>query len=352
MGAGRHGTRLGQPATSTVSRLLADLLAEFLLLETPTAAEGAGARFTAAPIDDYPRHRVAKDSSGRPCLLVSVSAGSTPGPPIVLEHVSLQHDVECRITHPDGRSETGRFTVLRCTQGDPALDEYFLRVCGTILAVVGQQPSDLQVRAAMDRVVELFRAIDAPPRKTVQGLWAELLVIARSRDILAMARAWHSLPGDRYDFSSGTQRVEVKAAMGQVRRHHFQLDQVIPVPGTAVIIASLLVQRAGAGTSVRDLLSEIRSAASAEPPVVLQVDQVTALTLGSGWRQALDEQFDRHFAENSLAFFSAAGIPKPDAALPAGVTEVRFCADLTAVTRLEPGGMRDQGGLLRAILPN
>ena len=275
-----------------------------------------------------------------------------PGPPIVLEHISLQHDVECRITHPDGKLETGRFTVLRCTQGDPALDEYFLRVCGTIVAVLGQQPSDLQVRAMMDRVIELFRAINAPPRKTVQGFWAELLVMARSRDVLAMARAWHSLPGDRYDFSRGTQRVEVKAAMGQVRRHYFQLDQVVPVPGTAVIIASLLIQRAGAGTSVRDLLSEVRSAVSAEPPLLLQIDQVSALTLGSGWRQAPDDRFDRELAESSLAFFSPARIPKPDPALPAGVTEVRFCADLTSVAHLEPRGMLDEGGLFRALLPN
>jgi hypothetical protein len=81
------------------------------------------------------------------------------------------------------------------------------------------------------------------PRKSVQGLWAELFLMARLRDPSALVAAWHSQLGDLYDFSAGSQRIEVKSAIGRIRRHHFTLEQVLPIPRTRVLIASVLVER-------------------------------------------------------------------------------------------------------------
>jgi hypothetical protein len=203
----------------------------------------------------------------------------------------------------------------------------------------------------MDRLVELFRAMEVPRGKTVQGFWAELLLMARSRRPEVLLRAWHSVPEDRYDFSDGPLRIEVKSAVGGVRVHHFSLAQLLPVAGVRVVVASVLVQRAGGGTSVADLLALVRGRAGGTAELLLHADRVTALTLGASWRAALDERFDLEVAERSLRFFDSSAVPAPSPVLPPGVSEVSFRADLSTVPSVGPEWMRGSGHLFEAALP-
>ena len=55
---------------------------------------------------------------------------------------------------------------------------------------------------------------------------------------------------DLYDFNEGNHRIEVKSAQGELRRHHFSLAQLLPPAGTTLAIVSVLVNRAGGGTSI------------------------------------------------------------------------------------------------------
>ncbi len=174
--------------------------------------------------------------------------------------------------------------------------------------------------------------------------------MARLRDPAPLAAAWHVLPGDRYDFSAGSQRIEVKSATGRVRQHHFALEQLLPVPGTRVLVASVLVEQAGAGTALADLVSEVRSRVGHNPQLLLHVDQVVAQTLGDSWRHAQEERFDRHVAESSLAFFEPTVIPKVEPNLPPAVSGVHFRADLTGLPKADLVAHRSQGGLFGAVL--
>src|SRR4029078_3598315 len=97
---------------------------------------------------------------------------------------------------------------------------------------------------AIATIVELFRSLQAPPRKSVQGLWSELFLIAEARHPTLLLRAWHATPGDRYDFNLGTARLEVKSVAGAVRHHHFSLAQLSPTGGTTALVASLFIERA------------------------------------------------------------------------------------------------------------
>ena len=94
----------------------------------------------------------------------------------------------------------------------------------------------------MDRLIELFRAMTTPSRKSVQGLWAELFLIAQSRQPTILVDAWHMLPEDRYDFAMDDQRIEVKSFSGSLRQHHFSLEQLQPPEGVKTLIASMLVE--------------------------------------------------------------------------------------------------------------
>jgi hypothetical protein len=306
---------------------MVDLARQFGALERPTDP-GSDLRFSAVPVDGYPNHRIAMDWRGLPSLLIGVSDQEVTGPPLVLEHLRMQQGVECRVTEPSGRTEAHRFTIIRCTDDDPTTCEYFLRVGGAVLATLGGEPSSGQVGATIGRLVELFRALATPPQKSVIGFWSELFVISRSSDLPTLVQAWHARPEERFDFALGGDRLEVKAALGRTRHHHFALEQLLPLPGVNVLIASVLVERSGAGPSVSELLDRIRDGVRQDAVQLLHIDSVMALTLGATWRSAMDERFDAQLASSTLMFFDPRVIPKPADAVPPTVTDVRFVSDL------------------------
>lgn len=328
---------------------MVDLARQFKAISRPVDAT-SDLRFSAAPVKDSPGHRIAVDRHGLPALLIGAIDAEVAGPPLVLEHIRMQQGVDCRVTEPDGSTESRRLTIIRCTDDDPVTREYFLRIGGTVLEAIGNEPTSEAVNRTIGRLVELFRALTAPPRKSVIGFWAELFVISRAHDSAALVRAWHQFPDERFDFGLAAERLEVKAAIGRVRRHHFSLEQLLPIPGVDVLIASVLMERSIAGPSLNELVESIRSQVADDAEQVMHVDTVVALTLGTSWRAAMNERFDGNVAAASLSFFQPSSIPRPPGTMPPGVTEVRFVSDLSSCPPVSPDAQRTLPGLLAAAV--
>jgi hypothetical protein len=330
----------------------ADLAAIFEQIQPPAPSSAVGADFCALPVPSLERHRVAKDAQLAPAILISVTdaPGESRPASIVLENLTVQHDVDCRITRPGGVTEEGRFTVVRCTGADPTLQSYFLRVAAAVLQSLGATPSRLSVSQAVNRLAELFHAMKEPPRKSLQGLWAELFLIARAHDPVTLARAWHTGPEELFDFSLGSQRIEVKSARGRARRHYFTLEQLQPPVGAKLMIASMLIEPSEAGVSLLELLERTRLRLADKADLVLRIESVVVLTLGESWRRAASARFDLDLAEKSLAFYDPEGIPKINPAVPPGVSDVRFKSDLTGVQPYEVASLRTARGIFRAAL--
>lgn len=331
---------------------MTDLIALFDSLPALRKTANEKARFVTSLLPDYERYRLAKDVAGAPGILISVGdmRRKARSASIVLENLSVQHDVDCRIVGKSG-AEDGCFTIVQCTSSEKALHEYFLSVVAPLLVSLGTSPTRQDISAAVSRLVELFQALTQAPRKTAQGLWAELYLIARAQNAMKLCRAWHLKPEDRYDFSSGGQLLEVKSSAGQTRQHHFSLEQLCPPSGTVLIIASLLAERSNTGRTVGDLIELIGSRISGDPELIAHVNRIVTLTLGNSWQKALTEGFDEKVAERSLAFFSAENIPKinPDT-LPPEVSGVNFKVNLTGLHPLSSGNLRAAGELFRAAL--
>lgn len=320
----------------------AELLALYRSLQ-PGEAED---RLSAASLPGL-RHRIARAASGGPVLLVAVQpSSSAPPPPLVLEHLAVQHDVLCRVVAPNGTEESGTFTMVRCTS--PELGEHFLRGLHPIVEAVGPEPTRQQASAAVRQLAELFQALQAPPRESAQALFAELLVIARARDPVALAQAWHMEPEDRFDFSSGPERIEVKSTSGETRRHHFSLEQVRPEAEVEVLIVSVRVVRAAAGLMLGALLDRVRTLFAGDADLLLHVDHVVAESLGGSLRRALRERFDEEVALSSVQLYRANDVPSVDSDLPPGVSGVRFVAELDGVPPLNQHE-RFGGGLHRSV---
>lgn len=309
--------------------------------------------FSTAAIGSGP-HRLGKDTVGAPALLVSLSRLPATGTvaPVELEHISVQHGVRCRLWRSGADPESGTLTLVRCRDTNRILREYFLGVIEAIVPLLGPAPSEARVREVVAALIELFRALELPPRKALQGLWGELYVITQATDAAVLVGAWHASPEDPYDFSGGTQRLEVKSASGDERRHHFKLVQLHPPAGTIGVIASLFVERAGGGVSLGELLERARARVSMRPDLSVRLDQIAAASLGNSWTNALTECFDWERAQESLAFFDATTIPSVRPGdVPVRVSDVRFRSDLTLVQPIFEGTLRERGGLLGAALP-
>jgi hypothetical protein len=326
------------------------IVAVFDALPRPNA--GDGQRFAVTQVGQLTHCLIGKTTGGDPALLIGV----LPAPPrdrpapIVLEHVRVQHDVNCQVHRTDGTEQTARFTVILCTDSDRMMQEYFLRSVSAVVLALGNGPTRADVVGAINTLVELFRSMGQVPRKSVQGLWAELFVLARASDPGAVIQYWHSLPEDRYDFTAGVQRVEVKSSSSRNRSHHFSLEQVRPPSGTRVLVGSMFVEGAAGGTSVMELFEEVRAAAAQDVSSLLHLDRILHLSLGSSWRQGVEERFDRQLAAVSLRFFDTNDIPAIDTPIPLEVSDLHFRVDLTNVPPVEITLAIAEGGLFQAIL--
>lgn len=199
-------------------------------------------------------------------------------------------------------------------------------------------------------LVELFQALAAPAKKTVQAIWAELLIIRLSSDPLALAKAWHREPGEHFDFAAGPERIEVKSSTSRRREHFFSLEQLTSAGGSRIVVASVFVERVGGGVSLRQLFDDTRALLQTDAPVVSRYDTVFYRSLGSEWTDAMDECFDWELATDSIAYYPADSIPHPENPTPQTVFDVRFRSDLGSVAQLSAQDLRELGGLMAAAV--
>jgi hypothetical protein len=327
-----------------------DLVPLFDTLEFGDDSSGT-VRFTAHPLAGYEGYRVAKDVDGAPAILVSVSRlGAERANPIAIEHLIVQHDVECRIADSSEKLEVGRFSLIRCRGQERSLHVYFLRVVGALIATLGPDPSQDAVAVGVNKLVELFRAMSEPSRKSIQGLWAELFVIAQSKSPIVLVQAWHAALNDVYDFSRGEQHIEVKSSLEQIRQHYFSMEQLNPPTGTQVLVVSICVSRATMGEALTDLVDKIRRRMPNDFDLLLRIESIVAYTLGDNWRAAVEDQFDWELATKTVAYFDAAQIPGIRSELPTGVSGVSFISDLSNTRRADLSTFRSTGSLFQALM--
>lgn len=333
-----------------MSQRIPDLVQVFDSLPAPSANVGLG-RFCAHSIPGYSACAVGKDTSGNPVLLVQAdNALPGIGAPLVLEHLCVIHLVNCRVQAEDQGEQQRTLSVIRCTDSDRAIHEYFLRCLHPIIASLPQRPSRDQVSQAVERLVDLFRRMADTPRKTVTGLWAELFLIAGSNDPASLLGAWHSIPEEKFDFAIGVDRLDVKAASGGLRIHHFALEQLRPVARVRVLIASLLAERTQGGTSLNDLVDSIREKVT-QPDLLIRLDSVVAQTLGQDWRAMQEIRFNLQQAIQSLRFVDATAIPSVASPPPQEVSAVHFRVDLTQHPMPYPEALVQASSLFAAAVP-
>jgi hypothetical protein len=325
-------------------------LAELLASVEPLAHGADEGSFRVRPIPGYERHYVGCNSTGHPSLLLGSGSGAFHAP-VRLALLEARFGNRHRIHPVDGDEREELLSVITCTSHDAQAQAYFLHVCGTILRIVGPNPALHDIVQVVQRLIELFRRLSRPASRSLNGLLGELFLIAASRDVRAVVAAWRSTDIDRFDFSIGNVRLDVKASGERMRVHHLSAEQCRPPAGTVGLLASLFIEGSGGGQSLRELVAAVEAALGGNDDLILKVQETIAETLGDSLPTAMGARFDDRLALASLRFYDLAKVPAIRDGVPPEVSGVHFRSDLTRMEWLSEAGLQAMSETALHFLP-
>lgn len=322
------------------------LFETFLALPPPTAA-GA----FSAERDTGQRCRVARSHDGHPCLLIRFATDSSTSTGRTLATLSYRPPSLLSLVAADGTQKTAYLSILECKAVDPDVARYFYRVMDSVVIADERTADEPAFERALDAIVNLFRALQKPAKKSVQGLWAELALIAWSADPVAAISAWHSDPAALHDFSAGAFRVEVKSTMKSLREHSVGLDQLSAMSPGRTLLVSFQLHESGEGESVEDLLGHIRSRLTAAGDSRARLEIIAGESLGQDWKDANDVRFDPRHARERLRAYWGDQVPSVTQPVPPEVKAVQFVVDLSSTPNTDLDEARAAAPLFAALLP-
>jgi len=323
----------------------------FETIVAPVGGDSAKPLYAVLPVPDYQSYFVGKDRDSYACLLITTADYSRRQPPIRLESLDVQFGLHCHIKKAHELDQEERFTVVRCRSRDQETVRYFLFICNAVLHIVGDRPLQHTVASAVHRLAAIFQKMQKPPARTVNGLFGELYLISRSTNPIRTLTAWRTDETARFDFVEGDVRIDVKTTTGRVRTHSFSYEQCDPLSNTLSIVASMFVERVSKGIKLRTLIDDITAIIASDMDLGLKLHEVTAATLGTSIKEAMELAFDITLTDTSLRFFNLADVPSVRGPLPAGVSDVRFRSNLSELEDLSVQALIDLDPIFRDLLP-
>lgn len=291
-------------------------------------------RFTVVSIDELP-HKLGVSQESFPMFFVRTNSSASSVQNIVREILSVEYNVSCKLIDDNGNAQDDNFCIITLRSLDTPLQSYFIEIFTMMLHKLPPIPSNRELSVEVENLIAIFDALTNPPKKKIQGLWAELLVIEQSTQPETLINAWHSVPSAKYDFTLGRDKIEVKSTSSEERVHKFSLDQLNPSQNSRLLIASTVVRESGPaadGLSVMGLYDKIRKRVSAVDSQI-RLFTIIAETVGTDLAKLENVLFDYTSAVDFLEFYDYHDIPSiPKDIVPSLVTEVKFASNLNGLT--------------------
>ncbi len=289
-------------------------------------------------------HRLGCSQEGYPKFFVNTNESASTVQNVIREILTVEYRVPCElIDTSEGRHE-GFFSIITLRSLEQNLQAYFIEIFSMMLEKMPPIPSKRELSLEVENLIEIFSALVNPPKKKIQGLWAELLVIEQSSHPEVLINAWHSSPSSKYDFTMGRDKIEVKSTSSEDRIHKFSLDQLNPTVNSRLLIASCIIRESGKavdGLSVKDLYEKICTKVKAIRSRI-QLYTIIAETIGTDIDKLENIYFDYTSAVDNLLFFDARTVPHiAKEAVPDFVTDVKFASNLTHLDDIISSGEID-----------
>ncbi len=292
--------------------------------------------FNANALSDFPFAKIGVNYLGFPVILISSKFDRTHlnQKNIKLKYIELTHNVECKVT-VNGKSQIDHYSVITFKSDDEVMQNYFFGIALSLLNSISNNPTQIEIFETFKNFIEVFRSLTENPTSTVQGLWAELLLIEQSKNPRILINYWHNIPEEKFDFNADKEKIEVKSSSNLERVHFFNAEQLNPPTDSQVIIASIFTKQVSNGLNIIDLLNSIEKRII-DLDLKEKIFRIVSKTLGNTFEQTVKIKFDYDLAKNSLLFYRYQDISKIERVnIPERVSEVKFKSDLTSVNSVD-----------------
>lgn len=159
----------------------------------------------------------------------------------------------------------------------------------------------------------------------IKGLLGELSIIEHYGFRPEVILAWHSNPGDKYDFSTGNTRIEVKATSSAIRKHKFSEGQVPGPANVEVYVASVKLQLVETGGfSLSEYILEIQKILPGD--LFKKILETSTEYLGESPLSISSPRIDRVGTQANIGYYHGSLVPYP--ATADGVSEMSWKANL------------------------
>ena len=292
-------------------------------------------------------HKIGVSEDGLPLFFIATKDTNINAMDINLKLIQVAFQKNCELITKEGHKSDGVYTIVSLKSDSEDIVKYFVNTVHYLINQLALNPSFPQIKAELNNLVNLFRSLSKPAKKTIQGLWTELLFINQSNNIEYVIKSWHQGKNDRYDFNDGIDKVEIKSTSKSDRIHRFSLSQLQEIKDTLIIIGSTFTVETGKGINANDLIETIREKIS-DPSLMLKIHNTVAETMGDNFQHIFDIYFDYNYALNSILYFNIRDIPKiSSGALPSQITNVKFDCNLSNIDSINKKHITSQ--LLKAL---
>lgn len=292
--------------------------------------------FCVSPLPFSLRHKIGISADKCPMFFIECSS-TKPALDVNLELISVNFNCKCQLfedDQQDAKTFENTYTIIQLKSDSIDFQQYFVEVVALALGTLPELPTHSQLKIEIQKLIDLFSRFNKPPKKTVQGLWAELFIIEQAKYPEYLIRAWHSSPEDKFDFNDGQDKIEVKSTSQSRRIHSFSAEQLNPNRNAGLIIASMFVINTGIGKSVFDLINMICLKVT-NPALQYRLKEIVGQTVGNDFEKISCIYFDYQQAIDNLQFYDFKNIPTINISdIPEEVYDVHFNCDLSNIPTL------------------
>lgn len=307
--------------------------------ESPTNGDS----FVIASLPSMKNHKIGITQNGQPIFFIKCdNTTKLKTLDTNLEFISVQFNRQCQLINQNKKTEEGIYTIILLKTDIEYLQEYFLKIVFVLIRNLADKPLLKDLKIEIDKLINLFSKFTKPPLKTIQGLWAELLIIEQSKNPDYLIQSWHNSSSDKYDFNDGIDKIEVKSTLKSRRIHSFSIEQLTPNKNSQLLIASIFTIETGTGTNVSDLIEKIVNRIK-DKNLSFRLNELAALTLGKDFEKSFEVFFDYQFALDSIQFYQSSDIPTiQQNNIPSNIMNVRFDCDLSNLKTLDKRGIKSK----------
>lgn len=304
--------------------------------ELKTNSDNYTDSFNTAPLPSIKDHKIGISQCEHPMFFIKcIGSENVKSLDSNLEFISVQFNRHCQLLNNKKKVEEGVYTIISLKTDSVDLKEYFIEVVYLVIKKLPRTPNLKELKVEVDKLINLFSKFSQPAIKTIQGLWAELLVIEQSCNPDYLVQAWHNATADKFDFNDGKDKVEVKSTSKSKRVHNFSIEQLNPNKNSSLIIVSVCTVETGIGVSIFDLVASIECKLK-DRDLIFRINEIIAQTLGRDFEKAFDIFYDSQLAVDSLAYFDSTIVPSINPnSIPKEISNLRFDCDLTDLPNLK-----------------